>query len=119
MSQQRPEDALGDQNIPPSFAPSSKRNKSANSNSIPSFPPKKAHKKSELKNEAHSAPKIEASEPSNNQRVQRAPSFEPKPRRSSQNVQNYNGQSLHMNQNNVAAPSFVPDRIQKLSLIHI
>lgn len=115
MSQQRPEDALGDQNIPPSFAPSStnKRNKSANSNSIPSFPPKKAHKKSELKNEAHSAPKIEASEPSNNQRVQRVPSFEPKPRRSSQNVQNYNGQSPHLNQNNVVAPSFVPDRIQK------
>ncbi|MFU0558496.1 LCP family protein [Gardnerella vaginalis] len=86
MSQQRPEDALGNQNIPPSFAPSNKRNKSANSNSLPSFPPRKAHKNSELENEANSAPKIEENKASNNQRVQLAPSFEPRPRRSSQNA---------------------------------
>ena len=41
MSQQRPEDALGNQNNPPSFTPSNKHNK--NANSIPSFPPKNAH----------------------------------------------------------------------------
>ena len=62
MSQQRPEDALGNQNNPPSFTPSNKHNK--NANSIPSFPPKNAH------NNAH-----KNSELNKQETVQRAPSF--------------------------------------------
>lgn len=117
MSQQRPEDALGNQNNPPSFTPSNKHNK--NANSIPSFPPKNAH------NNAH-----KNSELNKQETVQRAPSFEPKPRKVSQNSQNYRTQntgtqayseqyypeqSQRLSQNNASASSFTSKRIQNFS----
>ena len=78
MSQQRPEDASGNQNNPPSFAPSNRRknkngyylhNSSSNNvNAIPSFPPKQNHKFKEVENQ-------------NSQINQKAPSFAPTSRK--------------------------------------
>ena len=78
MSQQRPEDASGNQNNPPSFAPSNRRKNmngsfshnasSNNGNAIPSFPPKQNHKFKEVENQ-------------NSQINQKAPSFAPTSRR--------------------------------------
>lgn len=117
MSQQRPEDALGNQNNLPSFVPSNKHNK--NANSIPSFPPKNAHNNARKNNESNKQ-----------ETIQRAPSFEPKPRKVSQNSQSYRAQNhraqgyssqyypeqnQRLTQNNASASSFTPNRIQNFS----